>query len=64
LKVALGEMVDDQPDRNSFSWAGKRNAIQLLQALSRAMLIPAKEKSPDINITLNRFIEEKKKQKY
>lgn len=32
LKAALGDIVDRQPEKYSFTWAGKRNSIQLLQA--------------------------------
>ena len=36
LKATLGEIVDDRPERYSFTWAGKRDAIRLLQVPSRA----------------------------
>jgi hypothetical protein len=36
LQAALGEFVDDSPERYSFSWAGKRDAIRLLQIPTRA----------------------------
>jgi len=41
LREALGDFVEDRPERYSFSWAGKRNAIRLLQTPSRATLKPA-----------------------
>lgn len=31
LRSALGDLVDKRPDRYSFSWAGKQDAIRLLQ---------------------------------
>ncbi len=34
LREALGDDVDDRTDRYSFFWAGKRDAIRLLQAPS------------------------------
>ena len=37
LRATLGEVVDDRPERYSFAWAGKRDAIRLLQTPSRAM---------------------------
>ncbi len=40
LRVALGEDVATGLERYTFSWAGKRDAIQLLQAPSRATLNP------------------------
>jgi adenine-specific DNA-methyltransferase len=39
LLASLGDIVDDRPERYSFSWAGKRGAIRLLQVPSRATLI-------------------------
>jgi len=42
LKAALGELVDERPERYSFTWAGKRDAIRLLQTPSRATLVPAR----------------------
>ena len=57
LCQSLGDAVDDQPERYSFTWAGKRNAIRLLQTPSRATLIPVPEESVDFNTTQNLFIE-------
>ena len=57
LRAALGDFVDERPERYSFSWAGKRNAIRLLQTPSRATLIPAPEESVDFDRTQNLFIE-------
>lgn len=41
LRGTLGDEVDDRPERYSFNWAGKRDAIRLLQTPSRATLVPA-----------------------
>ena len=57
LHAALGDFVDENPERYTFSWAGKRDAIRLLQAPSRATLIPAPEESIDFEKTQNIFIE-------
>ncbi|MGA2491062.1 MAG: site-specific DNA-methyltransferase [Anaerolineales bacterium] len=57
LRVSLGDIVDDRPERYSFSWAGKRDAIRLLQVPSRATLIPARDESLDFDTTQNIFIE-------
>ena len=35
LMASLGDIVDDRPERYSFSWAGKRDAIRSLRAISR-----------------------------
>lgn len=45
LRAALGDCVDERSERYSFTWTGKREAIRLLQAPSRARLIPARDES-------------------
>jgi adenine-specific DNA-methyltransferase len=57
LKATLGEELEERRERYSFTWAGKQNAIRLLQAPSRATLIPAPEESVDFETTGNLFIE-------
>jgi adenine-specific DNA-methyltransferase len=57
LQAALGEFVDDSPERYSFAWAGKRDAIRLLQMPTRATLTPCLEESVDWDTTRNLFIE-------
>ncbi|MFH0810407.1 MAG: site-specific DNA-methyltransferase [Pseudomonadota bacterium] len=57
LRAALGDKVDDRPERYSFSWAGKRDAIRLLQVPSRATLVPAPEESVNFSATGHVFIE-------
>ncbi len=57
LKAVLGEIVDDHAERYSFTWAGKRDAIRLLQIPSRATLKPCPEESVDWETTGNIFIE-------
>jgi len=57
LREALGDDVDDRPERYSFTWAGKRDAIRLLQTPSRATLVPAPEESVKFETTNNVFIE-------
>ena len=57
LRQALGDLVDDRPERYSFTWAGKRDAIRLLQTPSRATLVPAQEESVNFDTTQNLFIE-------
>ncbi|MGO9120932.1 MAG: site-specific DNA-methyltransferase [Desulfomonilaceae bacterium] len=57
LRLLLGDEVDDRPERYTFSWAGKRDAIRLLQTPSRATLTPAPEESVDFENTGNLFIE-------
>lgn len=57
LKMALGEEVDGKPERYSFAWAGKKEAIRLLQVPSRATLVPAEDESINFGTTQNVFIE-------
>ncbi len=57
LRAALGDMVDTQPERYSFTWAGKRNATLLLQNPSYATLTPAEEESVNFENTQSLFIE-------
>jgi adenine-specific DNA-methyltransferase len=57
LREALGDEVDDRPERYSFTWAGKRDAIRLLQVPSRATLVPAPKESINFDSTNNVFIE-------
>ena len=57
LRAALGDFVDERPERYSFSWSGKRDAIRLLQTPSRATLVPAHAESVNFDATENLFIE-------
>lgn len=57
LRESLGDEVDDRPERYSFTWAGKRDAIRLLQTPSRATLIPVPKESVNFDQTNNIFIE-------
>ena len=57
LRQSLGEIVDDRPERYSLTWAGRKDAIRILQTPSRATLVPAPEESVDFHTTQNLFIE-------
>jgi adenine-specific DNA-methyltransferase len=57
LRAALGDAADERAERYSFSWAGKRDAIRLLQTPSRATLVPASKESVNFDATQNIFIE-------
>lgn len=57
LRATLGDLVDDRPERYSFSWAGKRDAVRLVQAPSRATLVPSREESVNFDETQHIFIE-------
>ena len=57
LRQALGEHIDSRPERYSFTWAGKRDAMQAAQIPSRATLVPDREASVNFDETQNVFIE-------
>lgn len=57
FRNALGDIVDERPERYSFTWAGKRDAIRVLQMPSRATLVPCPEESVNWDTTKNVFIE-------
>ena len=49
--------VEEEIERYRFTWAGKRDAIQILQVPTRATLVPSREESVDFDATGNIFIE-------
>jgi len=57
LRTALGEAEGTRQERYSFTWAGKRDAIQMLQVPSRATLVPVPEESVNSEDTGHIFIE-------
>src|SRR2546430_11528122 len=57
LRAALGNDVDERPERYSFTWAGKRQAILELQKPTWGTLVPAKRESVNFDTTQNLFIE-------
>lgn len=57
LKKVLGDLADDRPERYTFSWAGKRDAIRLLQVPAQGTLVPDKDQSVEFDKTENMIIE-------
>jgi adenine-specific DNA-methyltransferase len=57
LRAALGDLVDDGPERYQFTWAGKRDAMRLLQTPTRATLVPCREESLNFDQTQHLFTE-------
>lgn len=57
FRAALGDVAEAGPERYNFTWAGKRDAIRILQARTRATLVPDYEESVDFESTGNIFIE-------
>jgi hypothetical protein len=57
LKITLGAAAESGPGRFHFSWAGKDDAVSLLQTPSAGTLIPRSEESIKFETTGNVFIE-------
>ena len=57
LQELLGKDIEHETERYRFTWAGKRDAIQLLQTPTRATLVPCQKESVDFDTTGNIFIE-------
>ncbi len=57
LKTLLGEAVETGPERYSFTWPGKTEAIRAAQATSMGMLVPDKASSVDWDTTENLYLE-------
>jgi adenine-specific DNA-methyltransferase len=57
LRALLGEAVDTRPERYTFTWAGKRDAMRLLQEAGRGTLVPMPGQSIHWDRTKNLFIE-------
>jgi adenine-specific DNA-methyltransferase len=57
LKTLLGEAAETRPERYEFNWAGKREAIAMLQAPTRATLIPDRAASVAFDNAQHVFIE-------
>lgn len=57
LQAALGEHIEDQPERYGLNWAGKRGAFRNVQIPSVATLRPQLEESVNWDNTENLIIE-------
>jgi adenine-specific DNA-methyltransferase len=57
LKVTLGAAAESGPGHFHFSWAGKDDAVSLLQTPSAGTLVPCAEESINFETTGNVFIE-------
>jgi adenine-specific DNA-methyltransferase len=57
LKVTLGAAAESGPGRFHFSWAGKDDAVSLLQTPSAGTLVPCPEESINFETTGNVFID-------
>ncbi|HBY89694.1 MAG: site-specific DNA-methyltransferase [Tissierella sp.] len=57
LRLILGDEVNDKPEKYSFTWNGKNNAIKIAQQPSTGTLRPNKENSKNWDTTENLFIE-------
>jgi adenine-specific DNA-methyltransferase len=57
LQALLGDAVEGRPERYEFNWAGKRDAIAMLQVPTRATLVPDRENNVDFDDAQHVFIE-------
>lgn len=57
LRLILGDSVEDEAERYSFTWPGKHDAIKQSQAVSNATLRPSPSKSLNWDSTENLYIE-------
>ena len=57
LKALLGEAEETRAERYTFTWAGKRDAMAMLQAPTRATLIPDTAANVDFDAAQHVFIE-------
>ena len=57
LKAALGELVNDRPERYGLSWAGRSDAVRAIQSLSTGTLVPVPDESVNFVTTENVIIE-------
>jgi adenine-specific DNA-methyltransferase len=57
LRSLLGETVETAPERFTFTWPGKRDAIAMLQAPTRATLVPDRVASVDFDTAQHVFVE-------
>ena len=57
LRLTLGGAAESGPGRFHFSWAGKDDAVNLLQTPSAGTLVPCPQESINFETTCNIFIE-------
>ena len=57
LRELLGEEIDDRPERFSFTWSGRRDAVAMLQVPTSATLIPDTDESVNFTEAQHAFIE-------
>jgi adenine-specific DNA-methyltransferase len=57
LKELLGEAIETGPERYSFTWPGKTDAIRAAQESSMGTLVPDKQSSVDWDTTKNLYLE-------
>src|SRR5579883_1081687 len=57
LREAVGDAVSKRTERFTFSWAGKRDAVALLQSPTRATLVPVSDESVEFDTAQHVLIE-------
>ena len=57
LRELLADEIDERPERFSFTWAGRRDAVAMLQAPTSATLVPDTGESVNFTDAQHAFIE-------
>ena len=57
LQELLGEDIEEGIERYNFTWAGRRDAVRMLQVPPNSTLIPSQQESVNFDETQNLFIE-------
>ena len=57
LREILGKSAEEGPERYNFTWAGRRDAMHLIQTLSLSTLTPSRKESINFDETQNIFVE-------
>lgn len=57
LAAALGDVIDEGPERFGLTWPGKSDAIRMAQRPSEGTLVPMQEESVDWETTKNVIVE-------
>jgi len=57
LRMALGDEIEESPERYEMNWAGKKESFKQVQIPSKGTLRPCKEESVNFDETENLYIE-------
>ena len=57
LRELLADEIDERPERFSFTWSGRRDAVAMLQAPTSATLVPDTAESVNFTDAQHVFVE-------